>query len=74
MPKLPAISAREAVKAFQKIGYVVDHQTGAHVIMRHTDPPYRRLTIPNHAVIAKGTLRSLMRESGITLEELLSLL
>ena len=48
MPKLPIISGYEAVKLFSKLGYQLDHQTGSHMILRHKDPPYRRLTIPNH--------------------------
>ena len=46
MPKLPLISGRKAIKAFQKIGYEIDHQTGSHIILRHKEQPHRRLTIP----------------------------
>ena len=74
MSKLPAVSAREAVKAFQKVGYLLDHQTGGHIILRHQDPPHRRLTVPNHAEIAKGTLRSLLRQAGLTVEQFRALL
>ncbi|HHT9153842.1 MAG TPA: type II toxin-antitoxin system HicA family toxin [Candidatus Hypogeohydataceae bacterium YC40] len=74
MPKLPVISGKEAVKAFKKIGYEVDHQTGSHIILRNTKPPFRRLTVPNHKEIAKGTLRSLIREAGLTVKEFLELL
>ena len=74
MSKLPTVSAREAVKAFQKVGYNFDHQTGGHIILRHRDPPHRRLTIPNHPEIAKGTLRSLLRQAGLTVEQFRALL
>jgi predicted RNA binding protein YcfA (HicA-like mRNA interferase family) len=74
MSKLPVVSGREAVAAFQKVGYEVDHQTGSHVILRNAEPPYRRLTVPNHKEIAKGTLRSLIREAGLTVEEFVALL
>ena len=74
MSKLPAVSAREAVKAFQKVGYNFDHQTGGHIILRHRDPPHRRLTIPNHPEIAKGTLRTLLRQAGLTVEQFRALL
>lgn len=74
MSKLPAVSAREAVKAFQKVGYNFDHQTGGHIILRHRDPPHRRLTIPNHPEIAKGTLRTLLRQAGLTVEQFRPLL
>lgn len=74
MTKLPQISGREAVKAFSKIGYRVDHQTGSHIILRHKDAPYRRLTVPDHKELAKGTLRSLIKHSGLTVDEFANLL
>ena len=74
MSKLPVVSGREAVKAFGAIGYVHDHQTGSHIVLRHKDPPHRRLTVPGHKEHAKGTLRSLIREAGLTVEEFRKLL
>ncbi len=74
MSKLPVVSARESVRAFQRVGYELDHQTGGHVILRHRARPHRRLTVPNHPEIAKGTLRSLIREAGLTVEEFRALL
>ncbi|MEI8371694.1 MAG: type II toxin-antitoxin system HicA family toxin [Planctomycetota bacterium] len=73
MSKLPAVSCRQAVAAFQKVGYEVDHQTGSHVILRNREYPFRRLTVPNHK-IAKGTFRSLIREAGLTVDEFVALL
>ena len=74
MTKLPALSAKETIRALSKIGYEIDHQKGSHIILRNIEPPYRRLTIPNHPIIAKGTLRAIIRQSGLTLEEFLKLL
>jgi len=74
LSKLPVISGRDAVKAFGKLGYVFDRQAGSHMILRNEAPPFRRLTIPDHKTIAKGTLRSLIREAGLTVEELVALL
>jgi predicted RNA binding protein YcfA (HicA-like mRNA interferase family) len=53
------------VTAFAKIGYRED---------RHQNPPYRRLTVPDHQELAKGTLRSLIREAGLSVEEFAALL
>jgi predicted RNA binding protein YcfA (HicA-like mRNA interferase family) len=72
MSRLPACSGQDAIRAFKKLGYEVDHQTGSHVILRH--PAMRRLTVPNHRELAKGTLRALIREAGITREEFIALL
>jgi predicted RNA binding protein YcfA (HicA-like mRNA interferase family) len=72
--KLPVLSGRELCKAVSRIGYQIDHHTGSHIILRNQHPPHRRLTIPNHKEIAKGTLRALLRQAGLTSEELLELL
>ena len=72
--KLPILSGKEVVKALKKIGYEIDHQTGSHIILRHKNPPHRRLTIPNHKEIARGTLRAIIRQAGLTREEFLKLL
>lgn len=74
MPKLPIISGAYLVKVFAKIGYETDHQTGSHIILRHNTPPHRRLTIPNHKEIAKGTLRAIIRQAGLSREEFFELL
>ncbi len=74
MTKLPVVSGREAIKAFGKLGYFEDHQTGSHVILRHKEPPHRRLVVPDHKELAKGTLRHLIREAGLTVEEFSDLL
>ncbi len=74
MPKLPVISGIKIVKALSKIGYEIDHQTGSHIILRNKDEPHRRMTIPDHHEIAKGTLRAIIRESGLTRDDFLKLL
>lgn len=72
MSRLPVCSGADAVRAFQAIGYAVDHQTGSHLILRH--PSGRRLTVPNHRELAKGTLRALIRDAGLTKEQFAELL
>ena len=74
MSALPRISGREAVAAFRRLGYEVDRQRGSHVILRQPQAPNRRLTVPDHRELAKGTLRALIREAGITVEEFIALL
>jgi len=72
--KLQLISGREAVHALQKVGYEIDHQTGSHIILRHINSPHRRLSVPDHKTLAKGTLRALIRQAGLTVEEFNELL
>lgn len=69
MSKLPLLSGRELCKVLRKIGYLIDHQTGSHIVLRHKEPPYRRLTVPDHKEIAKGTMRSIIRQAGLTVNE-----
>lgn len=74
MPKIPVASAIEIIKALSKAGYDVDHQTGSHIILRQRESPHRRVTVPNHKEIAKGTLKAIIEETGLTLDEFLALL
>ncbi|MCH8922765.1 MAG: type II toxin-antitoxin system HicA family toxin [Planctomycetes bacterium] len=74
MSSLPVVSGREVVKALGKIGYILDRQRGSHMILRHESPPHRRLTVPDHSEIAKGTLRAIIRQAGLTVEEFRKLL
>ncbi len=74
MSKLPSVSGSDAIRAFERIGYEVDRQRGSHVILRQSVAPYRRLVVPVHKSLAKGTLRSLIRESGLTVDEFVAFL
>jgi predicted RNA binding protein YcfA (HicA-like mRNA interferase family) len=70
---LPRISGREAVKALGKIGYAFDYQRGSHIVLRQATPPHRRITIPDHSEVAKGTLRAIIRQVGISVDEFIAL-
>jgi predicted RNA binding protein YcfA (HicA-like mRNA interferase family) len=74
LSKLPVVSGREVVRALGKIGYERDRQKGSHIVLRQATEPYRRLTVPDHDEVSKGTLRSIIRETGLTVEEFLDLL
>jgi len=74
LSKLPSISAREAIRAFERVGYERDRQRGSHIVLRHSDAPHRRLVVPEHKSLAKGTLRALIREAGLTGDEFIALL
>ena len=73
MPKLPIISGKELVKLFSKLDYEIDHQTGSHIILRQKQEPHRRLTVPNHKELSKGTLRAIIREAGLSRDEFFKL-
>jgi len=71
--KLGNISGKEAAKAFQRAGWDAIGQVGSHLMM--VKPGARvNLSIPQHKELSLGTLRSLIRNAGMTVEEFLSLL
>jgi len=74
MPKLPLVSSKEAIRAFEKLGYVVNHQRGSHIVLRRSEPPHTHLSIPERKELARGTLRALIRQSGLTVEGFIKLL
>jgi predicted RNA binding protein YcfA (HicA-like mRNA interferase family) len=63
------VSGREVDKAPRKVGYVLERQQGSHMVLRQKSPPHRRLTIPDHPEVAKGTLRAIIRQAGLTVDE-----
>ena len=69
MKHLPVLSAKELIKGLSKLGYKRDHQSGSNIILRNKKYPFRRITVPNHKEIAKGTLRAIIRQTGLTLKE-----
>jgi predicted RNA binding protein YcfA (HicA-like mRNA interferase family) len=70
MPRLPVISGSQAVKAFTRAGWRFDRQKGSHVIL--IKPGHiASLSVPQHHELAPGTLRSLVRASGMTVEDFL---
>jgi len=68
MPPLPKLSGREVVRIFERFGWNVARQKGSHIIVVKDDN-IATLSIPDHKEVAKGTLRSLIRASGLTVSE-----
>jgi len=73
MPRLPVISGREAVRAFERAGWKVSRREGSHIILTKAGTPVT-LSVPDHREVRRGTLRSLIRKAGLTAEEFMSLL
>ena len=74
MPKLPVVTAKEIIKALEKIGFQAVRQKGSHVRMKHEDS--RIVTVPVHKgkIIGKGLLRKILRDAELTVEEFVELL
>lgn len=73
MSKLPSISGKECIKALEKIGFYQKRQESSHVIMRR-DEPFAQVVVPDHSELAKGTLKAIIRDIELSVEEFVSLL
>jgi predicted RNA binding protein YcfA (HicA-like mRNA interferase family) len=75
MTKLPSVSGKRLVRALQRAGFVVLRQKGSHVSLEKVTPEkIYRTVVPMHRTIAKGTLSDILKQSGLTIEQLLELL
>jgi len=73
MARLANISGKQAAKAFEKAGWYKVGQVGSHLVM--SKPGIRiNLSIPQHKELAQGTLRALIRNAGMSVDEFLDLL
>lgn len=73
MPRLAGISGAEAVKAFERAGWQVLGQVGSHKVLVKEGNRVN-LSVPQHKELGVGLLRKLIRLSGMTVDEFLSLL
>jgi len=74
MPKLPSVSARECVAALEKVGFRLARRSrSTHFYMRR-DNPFAVVAVPDHNPIAKGMLRAIIRDAGLTVDEFVKLL
>ena len=75
MPKLPILSGKEMLKILLKMGYEHIRTRGSHAILtKMTDKGKVTLPVPLHQELAKGTLRSIMNQVDLSLEDLLRLI
>ncbi|HEY3857663.1 MAG TPA: type II toxin-antitoxin system HicA family toxin [Verrucomicrobiae bacterium] len=66
MPKLPDVSGKEARRALERLGFVFKRQNGSHVVLRRGS---RGCVIPMHREINRGTLKGILEQAGVSLEE-----
>ena len=71
MPPIPLMSGRDAVKAFQKLGWEFSRQTGSHMILVRPGQT-ASLSVPDHKELDRGTLRGLIRTANVTVDEFLA--
>jgi len=73
MSKLPKISGSACVKALSKAGFYFKRQQGSHMILRR-DNPFAQLVVPNHKELDRGTLRAIIRQADLSIDEFTKLL
>lgn len=73
MKQLPRISGQECVKALGKADFYFKRQHGSHIILRRNNP-FAQLVVPNHKELDKGTLRAIIRQADLNVEEFIKLL
>ena len=73
MSGLPRISGRECVKALNKAGFYLKRQEGSHMVLRR-DNPFGQVVVPDHKELDRGTLRAIIRQSGLSMDEFIKLL
>jgi predicted RNA binding protein YcfA (HicA-like mRNA interferase family) len=72
-PKAPVLSGEQLIRALEKFGYSRVRQKGSHVRLRHpSDSGRKPVTVPLHPTIAIGTLRRILRDAQIAIDELLT--
>ena len=73
---LPVANGRQVLAALRRAGFVVDRVVGSHHVMRHASDPLRAVTVPVHAGrdLKSGTLRGIVRQAGLTVDEFRALL
>jgi predicted RNA binding protein YcfA (HicA-like mRNA interferase family) len=73
MSTLPRISGRECVKALAGAGFIIRRQRGSHIVLRRAEP-FAQVVIPDHPELDRGTLRAIIRQTGLTVDQFEDLL
>ena len=73
MSHLPRLSGRECVDALRRAGFALIRQQGSHVVLKKSEP-FTQLVGPDHRELDTGTLRAIIRQSGLSIDEFLKLL
>ena len=73
MGKLPIVSSRDCIRALGKVGFYFVRQKGSHIVLERDDP-WAQTVVPAHRELRKGTLRRIIRDAGLTIDEFIDLL
>ncbi len=73
MSKLPVVSGGECIKALEKAGFYLKRRESSHVVMRRDDP-FAQIIVPDHKELDRGTLRAIIRQAGLSVDDFVKLL
>ncbi len=73
MTRLPSVSGRECARALARVGFHLKRQEGSHMILRR-DNPFAQVVVPDHKELDRGTLRAILRQIGLGVEDFVRLL
>jgi predicted RNA binding protein YcfA (HicA-like mRNA interferase family) len=73
MSRLPRLSGRDCLRALEKAGFYLKRRESSHMIVRR-DMPFTQVVVPDHQELDRGTLRSIIRHAGLSLDEFVRLL
>ena len=71
MPSLPVVSGADAVRAPERLGFVVARQRGSHIVLRRAS---QGCVVPNHRELKTGTLSGALKQAGVSVEEFVNAL
>lgn len=74
MSKLPIVSGKYMIKVLRKIGFRVDRRRGSHIFLIKNEPFFKAVSVPNHKKLKRGTLKNILKRSGLTVDDLIKLL
>ena len=75
MTELPAVTAGRLLRALQRGGFFIHHVSGSHHVLKHPDRPALRVVVPYHVGdIKRGTLRNILRQANLTVDDFIALL
>lgn len=73
MKPLPRVSGRQCRRALERTGFVFKRQEGSHAVLRR-DTPFAQVVVPDHKELDRGTLRAIIRQTGLSIDEFIILL
>lgn len=73
MSKLPVISGKRCIKILGKAGFHFKRREGNHITLRR-DKPFAQVVVPDHKELDRGTLRVIIRQAGLSVDEFIKLM